>query len=76
MYYLRYLSCIIFLLTNMPMNSFFYLFLIKLINDYEFNLNVFILFYLCFIYSAAKFTLFHVNSREFTLFHTFSRDFT
>jgi hypothetical protein len=27
-------------------------------------------------YSAAKFTLFHVNSREFTLFHTFSRDFT
>jgi hypothetical protein len=28
------------------------------------------------IYSAAKFTLFHVNSREFTLFHTFSRDFT
>jgi hypothetical protein len=26
--------------------------------------------------AAAKFTLFHVNSREFTLFHTFSRDFT
>jgi hypothetical protein len=23
-------------------------------------------------YSAAKFTIFHVNSREFTKFHTFS----
>jgi hypothetical protein len=25
-------------------------------------------------YSAAKFTIFHVNSREFTKFHTFSRN--
>jgi hypothetical protein len=26
------------------------------------------------LYSAAKFTIFHVNSREFTHFHTFSRN--
>jgi hypothetical protein len=28
------------------------------------------------VYSTAKFTIFHVNSREFTKFHTFSREFT